>query len=461
MRVRKSRWSKSGSKSLALSLFTVFVAGCPVIPESSDPLPPETPPLDEPEAQARFSEVVADYQRANADGTLDADECDRVANGFEAVYEATHREMVTAKFNVAAVREACGQVDKAKAVYAELADAGHHLALNNLGVLAWEAGDVHGALALFDRSVKADPTHAYEARNNLAAAHRDRYARSVELAEFEAAERQIHRVLAVDSSNKAAYENLARLYYDRGRLEDPSFLVLANLVVTQALRVLEREGRSSADIRNLQGLLLMEDDNQVVALRAFKKAVEIEPSHPDANRNIGFIAIRFRDYASAERAFAIALEDPLVARDIEVYIGMGVAKRGLRKFDEAEHWYREAMTVDDDDPRPWYNLGVLAQEHRIGGDDVDTDGIQAFYEAAREHYEQFIALAGDDVGYADAVADSRDRIAVIDDAIYTFEVMAGLADQVHAIEEARKAELRAMEEEARAKAAAGENAQGA
>ena len=108
----------------------------------------------------------------------------------------------------------------------------------------------------------------------------------------------------------------------------------------------------------------MQDNNQIDALKAFKKAVEIEATHADANRNIGFIAIRFRDYVTAEKVFDTALKDASVKRDLEVYIAMGVAKRGLRSS-KAEEWYRKALEMDKKDPRPWYNLAVLNQDHLI------------------------------------------------------------------------------------------------
>ena len=91
-----------------------------------------------------------------------------------------------------------------------------------------------------------------------------------------------------------------------GRLKDKSYLLLSNLVVTQALRVLKDEGEESSEIYNLKGLLLMQDDNQVDALKAFKKAVEVEPQHVDANLNIAFIAIRFRDFDTAAKSLNLA-----------------------------------------------------------------------------------------------------------------------------------------------------------
>jgi tetratricopeptide (TPR) repeat protein len=409
------------------------------------------------QAKAQFAEIYAKYVEAKKDGSLSAAECDSIAKGFEEVYEGNKKSMLVAHFNVGAVWEECGDMEKATKIYKELGDKNFHLALNALGVIAWTKGDHKGALDLFAKSVEADKKQAFAARNNLAAAHRDRYASKLSQEDFNTAEKQIQNVLAVDTSNKAAYENLARLYYDRGRLKDPSYLVLANLVVTQALRVLEKEGTKSADIWNLKGLLFMQEKNQVDALKAFKQAVEIDPNHADANRNIGFIAIRFRDYTTAEKSFDTALKTEEVKRDVEVFIAMGVAKRGLKKFKEAEEWYRKAAELDKKDPRPWYNLAVLNQDHLIGQDNVEQPQIEEFYKTAKEHCAKFKQMAEGNKVYAEAVKDCVDRMAIVDDTFETFRVMkelekkaAELAELEKKQEEERRKQLLELEKQAAA-----------
>jgi Tfp pilus assembly protein PilF len=440
--------SKISTIALALALVAPLT-GCkkkdrgskdPSKQELSDASKAEVP--DE-QAKAQFAEIYAKYVDAKKDGSLSAAECESVAKAFDEIYESNKKSMLVARYNVGALWEECGDMEKATKIYKELGDKNFHLALNALGVIAWNKGDQKGAFDLFAKSVEADKKQAFAARNNLAAAHRDRYAEKLNQEDFTTAEKQIQNVLAVDTSNKAAYENLARLYYDRGRLKDPSYLVLANLVVTQALRVLDKENLQSADIWNLKGLLFMQDDNQVDALKAFKRAVEIEANHADANRNIGFIAIRFRDYATAEKSFDTALKSEAVKRDVEVYIAMGVAKRGLKKFKEAEEWYRKAAEVDKKDPRPWYNLAVLNQDHLIGQDDIEQPQIEEFYKIAKEHCSKFNKMAEGNKAYAAAVKDCLDRMAIVDDTFETFRVMKELekkAEELAALEKKQEQE---------------------
>lgn len=395
------------------------------------------PVLSEAEIDERLAALHGEFEAAAADG-LDEGECRAIIAGYDSLY-AEDPSVLAARFNVAAVHESCGDADEAEAIYGELGELGHAQSLNNLGVLAWQRGEHGEAFDLFERSVAADRTGSLAARNNLAMALRERYAEEVEAADFERAEVELRNVLAVDSANKAAYENLARLYYDRGRLDDPSYLVLANLVVVQALRVLEEDGEHSADLHNLRGLLLMAEDNQVHALRAFQRAVEIEASHVDANRNIAMIAIRFRDFQTAETALETVADDPEVAEDPELWIALGVARRGLRKFDAAEQAYRRALAVDASDPRPWFNLGVLAQDHLSGEGEVEVEELVELYETARTRYEKFIAAAGDAPRWKPAVREAGDRIVIIDDAITTIENMKVLEEEVRKIEAAEAA----------------------
>jgi tetratricopeptide (TPR) repeat protein len=420
-------------------------------PDCDDAHPKREPVLSEVEAREQLATLHERYTLAAAEG-LDPAKCRSLADAYRELYELDPT-VIAARFNQAAVWEACGELERAESIYAELVDREHPQALNNLGVLAWSRGEHGRAFTLFERAVAADRTHALEARNNLAMALRERYAERVEIADFQRAEAQLQNILAVDSSNKAAYENLARLYYDRGRLDDASYLVLADLVVTQAQRILEARGQQSADLHNLRGLLLMQDDDQVRALREFQRAVALEPDHVDGNRNIAMIAIRFRDYGEAERALerVIGSSEGIdggarAGTRADTWLALGVAKRGLRKYEDAAAAYRRAAELDRADPRPWYNLGVLAQDHLAGH--THDEALTAIYADAQDHYQTFIAQAQGSQQWAAAVRDAHDRIAIVKDSIETIETMHELEEQVRELEE----QLREREAEERRRA---------
>ena len=390
------------STFLTIGLLALTLGACKKKGEGSDTPGGDGGPgagtVDKPSAEARaeFDKVVAAYKEAvPAGGKPSESDCKKFVGKFEGLYKEFGEQMSIAEFNAATLLEACGDEDAAEKKYKKLADGKYQLAMNNLGAMYWRRGNTKKALEWFDKAVKADPKKAFAARNNLAAAYRDRYKDSLDAKDFDTALKQIQNVLAVDTSNKMAYENLARLYYDRGRLKDKSYLLLSNLVVTQALQVLKKEGNDSAEIRNLKGLLLMEENNQVDALKSFKKAVELEPKHSDANLNIAFISIRFRDYATAEKSLQIALKDPKVEKNIEAWIALGVAQRGVKKYDAAEKTYKKAAELAKDDPRPWFNLAVLYQDHKISEDGVDQAKLEEYYKVAQDHLNKTCKVVAD------------------------------------------------------------------
>ncbi|MBK8260925.1 MAG: tetratricopeptide repeat protein [Nannocystis sp.] len=392
------------------------------------------------EAKADFQKAVGKYNAAKADGSLSDAECEAVAAEFNRVYKAHGNQMALAEFNAGAVWDECGKTDKSEAIYNNLIRnvPKFDLAYNNLGVIYWKKGQNDKALELFNKGVEANKLQARAARNNVAGLTRNRYIKTLDVNAFAEAERSIQGVLALDSGNQAAYENLARIYYDRGIRKDQSYLVLANLVINQAQRVLREAGRESADIYNVSGLLLMQRNNQVDALKAFKEAVRVEPKHIEANLNIAFISIRFRDYESAEKSLKIALTDAAQKRNIEAWIALGVAQRGLKQFKEAEESYKEASKIDPKDPRPAYNLGILNQEHLATTSDVDEEGTKKFFNIAKGHYNKFLELAGANAEYKQRVLDVKDRLVTIDETFENFKVMKEMEKKAKELEELQK-----------------------
>jgi tetratricopeptide (TPR) repeat protein len=231
-------------------------------------------------------------------------------------------------------------------------------------------------------------------------------------------------------------------------------------VVTQAIAK-EKKGevQASADIYNIKGLLFMQHDNQVDALKAFKKAVEIEKNHTDAHMNIALIAIRFRDYKTAEESLGIALKDRRQKKNVEAYLGMGVAQRGLRKYGDAEKSFKKAIEVKGSDPRALYNLGILYHEH-IGPESERKNESGTFdrkpYETAMSYFDKFVSQSSGNKDLAKYSDDAKNRVNNIKDYFKNIDDMKKLEAEAKKLEEqAKKAEdeeknrLRKLEEQMR------------
>lgn len=388
------------------------------------------------EAKKAFADVAARYDKAAASGKLSGGQCESFSKDFAAVYKEYGSQMTIAWFNSGAVLEECGKTEEAEKIYEAIIkkEPKFDLAYNNLGVIYWNRKKESKALDYFKRAVEANPK-TKAPRNNLAAALRDKYSSDPKSDDFSKAERNLQTVLAVDSSNQLAYENLARLYYDRGRLKDKSYILLADLVVTQSLRVFGETGIESPDIYNIKGLIFMERENQVDALKAFSKAASIKPDHADAHMNIAMISIRFRDYAQAEKSLNIALKDSRQKKNVETFLGLGVAQRGLRKYKDAEKSFKKAMDMSGKDPRPLYNLGVLYQGHI--GPNSDGDGLKE-NDTAKGFFNKFISKASGDKEYSDIVADAKQRIENIEQYKKDLEEMKKLEAEAKKLEEIQK-----------------------
>lgn len=411
------------------------------------------------EAKKDFASVAERYAAAKARGPLAKGDCEEFAKDFTKVFKDHGKQMTVAYFNAGAVWDECGDTQKAEETYIAVTKAvpKYDLSYNNLGVIYWNRGQESKALEYFEKAEAANIA-SRAPRNNLAAALRDKYTGSADAKVFGDAEKLLQKVLAVDSGNQLAYENLARLYYDRGRLKDKSYLLLAGLVIKQASEVLKKDSIESADLYNLSGLLLMERDDQVGALRAFKKAAEVNPKHADAHMNMALIAINFRDYKTAEESLTIAVKDSRQKGNVEAYIGLGVAQRGLRKYKEAETSFKKAMDMAKSDPRPLYNLGILYHEHIGATQEGEFD--KAPYNTAKEYYNKFVAKAGGQAPYQKQVDDAKQRIKAIDQLFTDIEEMKKLeAEQAKLAELEKKQQeeekKRLLDLEAKAKAAAG------
>jgi len=410
------------------------------------------------EAKEDFAKVVKRYESAKKEGaTLTKGQCADLSDGFMGVFKKHGKQMTVAWFNAGAVHDECGDHGKAEQIYKDVIAKvpKYDLSYNNLGVIYWDRRQEQRALDYFKKAVDANPA-TRAPRNNLAASLRNKYSRDPKQADFDAAERDLQRVLAVDSGNRLAYENLARLYYDRGRLKDKSYLLLADLVIYQANQVLKKAEIKSPDLYNLKGLIYMERDNQIDALRSFKSAADVKPDHADAHMNIAMISIRFRDYKQAEESIKIAMKDSRQKKNIEAYIGLGVAQRGLRKYKDSEKAFKKAMEMNKTDPRPLYNLGILYHEHVAA---TQEEFSKKPYETAKNYFKKFASKAGNDKAYSDKVADANSRVKGIDQLFKDIAEMKVLEKEAKAMEKLmlkQEAEARKdlLDIEARAKKAA-------
>jgi len=311
--------------------------------------------------RGQFRDLVKSYQKGSKDG-LSSGECSSLSGKFRSLADK-YPKLIEARFNQAAVLHECGRVSEAKPIYEKIlaAKKDHGEALNNLGVIKEDSGDKNGAHSLYGRGAAGVSSSAF---NNVAIQQRE-LARNGDRRALKESVDNIHRALAVDSFNLDAYNTLATIVYDHSKTR--SQLEIARLICVQAIK----QHDAYAPIHNVLGAILLKQNEVTRALKAFRKAAAIDPSLTDAQMNIGAITLNFRDYISAEAAFKKVLSlNPDRLTKFDATIGLGVAYRGQKKYDQAMAQYTAAGKLDGSRSDIEYNRAILIQDYLFDAENM-------------------------------------------------------------------------------------------
>jgi tetratricopeptide (TPR) repeat protein len=161
---------------------------------------------------------------------------------------------------------------------------------------------------------------------------------------------EVRALLAKDSKNAAAFNALGLVYYRMDRLP------LAESAFRRAIE-LDPKSKTTAPVWNNLGLVALGRGRDQEAFAAFAQAAELDRGHREAHVNQALVYLDCGDYARAERELRRSLEiDP---DDPDGLVALGVALRGLKRFDEARAAYERALVLRPEHPPALYDLGVL------------------------------------------------------------------------------------------------------
>ncbi|MBZ4398209.1 tetratricopeptide repeat protein [Myxococcus faecalis] len=261
------------------------------LPEKPTAAAPSTTPEATPAAPKETSTMAEQF--AAAIKSYEAGDLDAARQGFEKVLVMSPQTL-NAQFNLGVIAERQGRVDDARTAYEKvlLLDPAHTPSVVNLaGVYrAQERGD--DAIALFEKALKT-PGRAYDASllNGLSATYRH-------LGKLDESEATARRVLERNKDHPGAYKNLAYVAYAREKYRQ------AELLVGTARKHAEKD----PSLYNLLGMVYLKLDERSRALAQFQKAVSLDDRYAPAYVNLGALALSYRDYAGAEKAFTRATE---------------------------------------------------------------------------------------------------------------------------------------------------------
>jgi protein O-GlcNAc transferase len=251
-------------------------------------------------------------------------------------------------------------------------------AWHNIGVIDGQLGDWSAAAAAFDHALDVQPAsrgsllglgHSLVKAGQADKAQKiykawlkaDPQDRQVRLAYVGAlrdggdgaqALEEVRALLAKDSHDVEAFNALGLVYrkLKRGALANTAFR-----------RALELDGKAAYVWNNL-GLLALEQGDDVEAFSHFRKATDIDSGYVVSLLNQGVV---YLDSGAYDKALVV-LEQAARAKpdDPDIHVALGVAFRGVKRFDDAVTSYNRSLELHPDYSPALYNLGVLYMDHK-------------------------------------------------------------------------------------------------
>lgn len=262
-------------------------------------------------------------------------------------------ENLVARYNRGFAHQQLGNWSEAESDYLAVVEENPEdlQAALNLGAVMKEQGNIDEAIALYEEMLKQDEFNA-DLLNNLSVLYREK-------GDYEKATAAVRKLLMRDKDNVDAYKNLALIYYAQDKLK------LSETILENARRMSEEQDRTDPDIYVNLGMVFLGREENGRAMAAFKKALELQPKHVEANYNIGALALAHRDYDLAAKSYEVVAE--ALPNNSEVAASLGFAYQGQQRLDEAitqleRAWelQKKAKKTGEDD-QVLYQLMVIAQ----------------------------------------------------------------------------------------------------
>ncbi len=165
----------------------------------------------------------------------------------------------------------------------------------------------------------------------------------------------LRTALRAQPRSTAALNELGLVYEAKGQHE------LADLVLHRALDV-DDKSKAAAETWNNLGLIALARRRDQEAFAHFDQAARLDPQLTVARRNKAIVYLDCGDYARAvEELKAVTKGD---ADDVDAWVALGVAHRGLGQLDQAARAFEHALEVDPELPEALYDLGVLYMDFK-------------------------------------------------------------------------------------------------
>lgn len=223
-------------------------------------------------------------------------------------------------------QHSAGRLEEAESGYRTVLEAvpDNPVALQLLGVIAYQVGDVQSAFDLISEAVAIDPKYA-EAHFHLGLVCKA-------LGRFDDAIESYRRSIELNPAHPQAHNNLANTFQAVGLFDE--------------------------------------------AAESYRKALSFDPNYVNALSNLGVVLAKLRLPDEAVQSCRQAVElDP---ENADVHSNLGYALLELGKPDDAIPCFRTALAIESEDPETHNNLGNALQEK-----DRLEDAISSYQKAVR------------------------------------------------------------------------------
>ncbi|MFH1468881.1 MAG: tetratricopeptide repeat protein, partial [Pseudomonadota bacterium] len=242
-----------------------------------------------------------------------------------------------------------------------------------LGALAEAGGDLGYALTVYGQGMRAAPDDM-----DLCTARIGVLMRLGRNQEAEAAAKQ---ALQINAKAQSIYANLALIYLGEGRLE------LGKFIIQRAFNFVEG-AENNANLHASLGRIYYLQEHPFEARSEYERALQLNPQLLSAMVYLAELHLDNRAYSSMipllEKAVKLAPDDPAI------HMSLGIAYRGVQRYDEAIKEYDRVGQLKPGASEPLLNKAILFGDY------------QKRYDEAMAILEQYKVVPGADVTQADA-----------------------------------------------------------
>lgn len=159
------------------------------------------------------------------------------------------------------------------------------------------------------------------------------------------------KILARVPGDVRSLNALAMVYYRKGRFEHAAYL-LGKAIQKDANR---------AELHSNLGLVSLAQNEPLVAVKNFRRAIEINPDDGAASANLGALYIANRDYIKARIMMETAYKAGL--RDVKVLNNYGIALTAGADYERAKSIFQEGLKASSNHRELLFNYAILLVDH--------------------------------------------------------------------------------------------------